>query len=242
MNKHIVQKIVILIPLLFILCDIQAQTNRRKKQIQQKQSKQCPIPAPKITPAKRTPARTTPLRTPPRTTPPRTAPTTPTRTMPTRTTQSRIPQIIPTRAPRVTPPPVRPAVRPTQPAAMTAQQTLEEEKRLIQEQQRVPWVSKAGLIYGVDKNFGSRVNHILHHTKPDPTKPSHSIFVTKTRKELFDLIDSAWRKVSNPNDPSGQFIVPMGRQVVGTKGQRDIKIIVIPGTSQIITAYPTRYK
>lgn len=39
-----------------------------------------------------------------------------------------------------------------------------------------------------------------------------------------------------PNDP-GAYIVPMGR-TVGTAGESAVKIIVRPGTNQIITAYP----
>jgi hypothetical protein len=39
-----------------------------------------------------------------------------------------------------------------------------------------------------------------------------------------------------PNDP-GAYVVSMGR-TIGTAGETNIKIIVRPGTNQIITAYP----
>ena len=38
------------------------------------------------------------------------------------------------------------------------------------------------------------------------------------------------------NDP-GAYVIDLGR-VIGTNGETTIKIIVIPGTSEIITAYP----
>lgn len=52
------------------------------------------------------------------------------------------------------------------------------------------------------------------------------------------LVDEAWLMKGNPlaNDP-GAYIVPMGR-VVGTNGETAIRIVVKPGTSEVITAYP----
>jgi len=38
------------------------------------------------------------------------------------------------------------------------------------------------------------------------------------------------------NDP-GAYVVPMER-IIGTAGEQKLKIIVRPGTNQIITAYP----
>lgn len=40
------------------------------------------------------------------------------------------------------------------------------------------------------------------------------------------------------NDP-GAYFIPMGR-AIGTSGETSIKIIVRPGTSQVITAYPVK--
>lgn len=41
-------------------------------------------------------------------------------------------------------------------------------------------------------------------------------------------------------DPSdlGKYVIPMGR-TVGTGGETSVTVIVRPGTSQIITAYPS---
>lgn len=93
------------------------------------------------------------------------------------------------------------------------------------------------LVYGPDKKFGNRVQHVLAHTVPDASKPAHSVF-NAGRKEVIGIVDDAWksRGASLPGDP-GAFIVPMGRQV-GTAGETAIRIVVRPGTNTIITAYP----
>jgi hypothetical protein len=56
--------------------------------------------------------------------------------------------------------------------------------------------------------------------------------------KVLDLVDEArsTRGASLANDP-GAFVVPMGRAVC-TQGETAVKIIVRPGTSEIITAYP----
>lgn len=40
---------------------------------------------------------------------------------------------------------------------------------------------------------------------------------------------------------SGAYVVPMGR-AIGASGETSIKIIVRPGTSQLITAYPVKQR
>lgn len=162
----------------------------------------------------------------------------PQRGVPQRAPQPRVAPPLPPRVPQRSPhPPIVPQ-RPPQPTAQ--QKAAEEERRLFIEQQQIPWTSRAGLIYGPDRVHGSRVNHILHHTRPAPHKPVHAMFLAKTRKELFDLIDSAWLTLTNPcSNPTGEFNINMGK-VIGTRGERRLKMIIIPGTSQIITAYPIR--
>jgi RHS repeat-associated protein len=99
------------------------------------------------------------------------------------------------------------------------------------------WRSSGGLVYGPDKVFGNRVQHVLAHTVPDATKPMHSVF-NVGRNRLLGLIDEAWSMRGAPvaGDP-GAFVVPMGR-VIGTAGETAIRIVVRPGTNQILTAYP----
>jgi hypothetical protein len=98
-------------------------------------------------------------------------------------------------------------------------------------------VSPKNLIYGNDRSFGNRVDHVLAHTVPNPSKPKHSVFNVKGDNALA-LVDEAWAKkgIPVPNDP-GAYVVPMGR-VVGAAGETSIKVVVKPGTTEILSAYP----
>jgi filamentous hemagglutinin len=84
---------------------------------------------------------------------------------------------------------------------------------------------------------GNRVKHVLDHLVPNASKPTHSIF-NVTREKLVGLLDEAWLKKGSPitGDP-GAYLIDMGR-VIGANGERFIKIIVKPGTNNVITAYP----
>jgi RHS repeat-associated protein len=99
------------------------------------------------------------------------------------------------------------------------------------------WRSSAGLIYGQGSVHGNRVRHVLAHAAPDASKKTHSVFLGGERNVL-GLIDEAWTRRGGPlaNDP-GAYVVNMGR-TVGTAGEQSIRIIVRPGTSELITAYP----
>ena len=99
------------------------------------------------------------------------------------------------------------------------------------------WRSTAGLIYGQGSKHGNRVKHVLDHLSANAAKPLHTVFNVGRRK-ILGLIDEAWkaRGVAIPGDP-GAFIVNMKR-VVGAAGETAIKIVVQPGTSNIITAFP----
>lgn len=79
--------------------------------------------------------------------------------------------------------------------------------------------------------------HVLEHAEPNPAKLAHTVF-EGGRTRLLGLIDEAWlmRGPSVAGDP-GAFVVPMGR-AVGTAGETGIRIIVVPNTPNIITAYP----
>jgi len=98
-------------------------------------------------------------------------------------------------------------------------------------------VSPAGLLYGQGSVHINRVDHVLAHGAPDPTKSQHSVFSADSAG-ILRLVDQAWmsRGANVPGDP-GAYIVQMG-QTVGTAGETRIKIIVKPGTTEIITAYP----
>lgn len=81
--------------------------------------------------------------------------------------------------------------------------------------------------------------HVIEHAEPNPAKTAHSVFSMDT-KEILSAVDEAWLKKGSPvvGDP-GAYVVPMGR-AIGTSGEMSIKVIVRPGTSQVITACPVK--
>lgn len=81
------------------------------------------------------------------------------------------------------------------------------------------------------------MRHVLSHGFPDPTKLVHTVFLGGPTKVL-GVVDEAWRKRGTPlpGDP-GAYLIPLGR-VIGTGGEDRVRVIVVPGTSRIVTAYP----
>jgi hypothetical protein len=108
------------------------------------------------------------------------------------------------------------------------------------------WVSEAGIIYrkGVYKKgeevFPNSLRHILEHTTAKLGDPKHTVFSIPA-KEVPKLIDEAWLlKPAKVLDPKADaYIVDMGR-VIGTNGEKQIKIIMQKGTQNITTAYPVK--
>lgn len=101
------------------------------------------------------------------------------------------------------------------------------------------WTSNEGIIYGQGSAQGNRVLHILEHLKPNPAKPTHTLF-NVDKSELIGLIDEAWViKGTGTLQPNGNaiFEVDMGR-VIGTNGEDTIIIITKGFTNEIVTAYP----
>jgi filamentous hemagglutinin len=80
------------------------------------------------------------------------------------------------------------------------------------------------------------VQQVLPHAEPDLSKPAHSVFAMQ-RREVLVVVDEAWMKRGLPlaNDP-GTYVVPM--RPLGTAGESAVRIVVRPGTSELITAYP----
>ncbi len=95
----------------------------------------------------------------------------------------------------------------------------------------------AGLIYGPGSKHGHRLTHVLQHGFPDATKKTHSVFTSGSG--ALRTVDEAWamRGSASATDP-GKYVIPMGT-TVGTGGETSVTIIVRPGTSQIITAFPS---
>ncbi|QWI73129.1 hypothetical protein ER45_029755 (plasmid) [Bacillus mycoides] len=86
-----------------------------------------------------------------------------------------------------------------------------------------------------------RIEHVLKHAHPDTTKPQHSVFNVE-ESEILKLLDEAWTKKGTPalsNTDGDEYEINMGR-AIGTNGETKIKIIVEPGTSSVITAYPIK--
>lgn len=50
------------------------------------------------------------------------------------------------------------------------------------------WSSKEGIIYGQGSKQGNRILHILEHMKPNPLKPTHTVF-SVSKDEIIILID-----------------------------------------------------
>jgi hypothetical protein len=101
------------------------------------------------------------------------------------------------------------------------------------------WESSQGLIYGYDKKFGNRVLHVLAHGTPNPSKATHTVF-NVSKDKILGLIDEAWKMKGSPlsNDP-GAYVINMGK-IIGTAGETIIKIVIKPGTSEIISAFPIK--
>lgn len=81
------------------------------------------------------------------------------------------------------------------------------------------------------------MKHVLEHASSNPNKLNHTVFDVP-RNHVLSLVDEAWSVKGSPlvNDP-GAYVVNMNK-IIGTNGETSIKIIVRPGTNQIITAYP----
>ena len=97
-----------------------------------------------------------------------------------------------------------------------------------------------GLIYEMGSAHGNWISHVLDHLRPNPNKPTHSVF-TAPRNRLLGLIDEAWSLRSGSgvlqNNGNRVFTIPMGR-VVGTRGETNITIVVRDGTKEVITSFP----
>jgi hypothetical protein len=101
--------------------------------------------------------------------------------------------------------------------------------------------SAAGLIYGADPHVESRIVHVLLHGYPNAIKDSHSVF-SVAADDLLPLIDEAWASkgalVGVPQQSGNlAYDIAMGR-AIGTQGEKTIRIVVVPGTANIVTAHP----
>jgi hypothetical protein len=81
-----------------------------------------------------------------------------------------------------------------------------------------------------------RLLHVLAHSVEDTSKPTHTVFKDGIR--IFDVIDEAWtrRLAHGQVDLDGRvWDIGMGR-VVGTNGERTVRIVLKRNTTCVITA------
>ncbi|MCL2593356.1 MAG: hypothetical protein FWD82_08350, partial [Defluviitaleaceae bacterium] len=77
-------------------------------------------------------------------------------------------------------------------------------------------------------------DHVMTHEKPttNPNKKMHTVF----RKHPIRATNAAWKKRSMIPPANGEYVIPtIG---AGTLGENAIKIVVIPNTNKLVTAYP----
>lgn len=89
---------------------------------------------------------------------------------------------------------------------------------------------------------GHRIFHVGAHTAESVKagKKDHSIFTGQ--QSPLELLDEAWKKRGAPEaDDPAAYVVEMDR-VIGDGGQKHVRIIVKPGTSEVISAYPYHKK
>ena len=100
------------------------------------------------------------------------------------------------------------------------------------------WTSPGGLVYGQGSKHGNRVRHVLDHLVPNASKAKHSVFNVE-RNKLIGLLDDAWAKRGTGVLQGNRrvFEIDMGR-VIGTNGERHIRLVVTDGTTDVITAFP----
>lgn len=91
----------------------------------------------------------------------------------------------------------------------------------------------------------TREDHVREHNVDNPQKTDHGVF----KVDGVDTTNRAWERAQDLGlkpDATGKLVVPMG-EVVGSAGGKaaasgqlftNTTIFVVPGTNQIITAYP----
>ena len=100
--------------------------------------------------------------------------------------------------------------------------------------------SPVGLVYSRDLANGEhRIAHVLLHARPEVRSVPHSVFSDPS--SVFSTIDEAWLKAAGRAEPGkpNVFIGDLGR-AIGTNGETRVKIVVRPGTQQVVTAHPVR--
>ncbi|GFM35119.1 hypothetical protein DSM101010T_34840 [Desulfovibrio subterraneus] len=79
----------------------------------------------------------------------------------------------------------------------------------------------------------------LEHSKVT-YKDNHSVF-SVPKDQVLGLLDEAWARKSPAFNDNGLDvrIVDMGK-VIGTHGERSVRMATRPGTAEIVSAYPVK--
>ena len=87
----------------------------------------------------------------------------------------------------------------------------------------------------VHKKGENSIAHVMDHSGPSLLKPNkkvHTIF----KKHPIRTTNKAWKKQSMIPPSDGVYIIPM--KGAGTLGENAVKIVVVPGTNKLVTAFP----
>ncbi len=71
--------------------------------------------------------------------------------------------------------------------------------------------------------------------------PNKSLFNVDTEQQLVKLLDDAWanRGSHTVNPVSGNWVYDIRMpNAVGTNGEQSVRIVVRPGTTDVVTAHP----
>jgi hypothetical protein len=115
--------------------------------------------------------------------------------------------------------------------------------------------SASGLVFKQGRKHGNRLSHVLAHTADDMSKVKHGVF-NSGGDELVGTLDEAWEIAQKGGDNvvktvqdngNVSYLIDMGKEIGyegGKKGSGEalskINIVVEEGTSDVITAFPTK--
>ncbi|QZZ31811.1 hypothetical protein [Streptomyces sp. ST1015] len=103
--------------------------------------------------------------------------------------------------------------------------------------------SPGGLVY-MPQGSSHRIDHIMEHTRPNPDKPLHGVFVKKGQDEVLAMIDDAWERVKGqtPQVSAGNKVFAAEyAEAIGEGGEKFLCIVTRYKSKKyrVITAYPS---
>jgi hypothetical protein len=119
---------------------------------------------------------------------------------------------------------------------------------------RDTYETPAGLIYGRGSEHGTRIKHVMAHSRDEPNRPGqHGVFDADDQDDVLAIIDEAYEKAQRGEDVSIEkqnnrtvYEVDLGRRIGFVGGQsgnrrnrpaaRHVRIVV--EGNRLITAFP----